>query len=76
MFKSPSRSTERGGAVNHRLANSCRQPIEQGECLREHIGIWRLESARRSVDRSVSRIDLSPAGEKANEWRMQAGLQG
>lgn len=40
----------------------CRQPIEQGECLREYIGIWRFESARRSIDRSASRIDLSPAG--------------
>ena len=76
MFKSLSRSPERGGAVTHSLADPCRQPTEQGECLREYIGIWRFESARRSVDRSVSRIDLSPAWEKENEWRMQAGLQG
>ena len=48
------------GWRSHRLADPCRQPIEQGECLREYIGIWRFESARRSVDRSVSRIDLSP----------------
>jgi len=52
------------GWRSHRLADPCRQPIEQGECLREYIGIWRFESARRSVDRSVSRIDLSPAEEK------------
>ena len=74
MFKSLSRSAERGGAVTV-LPILVASRLNRGECLRDYMGHWRFESARRSVDRSVSRIDLPPAGEKENEWRMQAGLR-
>ncbi|WP_146770323.1 hypothetical protein [Mesorhizobium hawassense] len=62
MFKSLSRSTERGGAVKRRLADPCRQPTKQGECLREYI--WQPGGSNPPVDPRidpVSRIDLSPA---------------
>lgn len=53
------------GWRSHRLANSCRQPIEQGECLREYIGIWRFESARRSsIDRFPASTCRRPREER------------
>jgi hypothetical protein len=55
------------GWRSHRLANSCRQPIEQGECLREYIGIWRFESARRSlIDRFLASTCRSPERKRMN----------
>ena len=76
MFKSLSRSAERGGAVIVVLPILVASLVEQGRMPAGiHLVARWFKSTRRSVDRSVSRIDLSPAKEKENEWRMQAGLQ-